>query len=71
MCVFVNASILAHGMWKLGRKERVSYYVSKGSVAIWVGICEKKKIYICKGKSKIRSQVLNCSYLEMTLTGPL
>lgn len=53
MCVFVNASILAHGMWKLGRKERVSYYVSKGSVAIWVGICEKKKSTFVKVSRKL------------------
>ena len=42
--------------WKKG----VSYYISKGSVAIWIGICEKTKTStIVKGKLKIRSQWLH------------
>lgn len=39
MCVSVN--VLTHGIWKLGRRRK--FPISKGSVAIWIAICEKKK----------------------------
>lgn len=51
----------------LGAK-RVSYYISKGSVAIRICICGGKCTYICKGKSKTQSQIVNWSHLALALT---
>lgn len=68
MCVFMN--ILAHGICKLGRKE---FPIAFQRVQWQYGLVyvKKKSISYCKGKLKIRSQWLNWSHLEMTLTGLL
>ena len=66
MCVFMN--ILAHGIGKLGRKEFPIAFQRVQWQCGLVYVEKKKSIYYCKGKLKIRSQWLNWSHLEMTLT---